>query len=222
MADLLRPKKKAKTENLSSITIGYLASRKGSRKAKDMTRIKILLDSGCAATLVNGDLISKLKTTADTKTKWTTKAGNFKTNRKCKIVFTMPALFENREVNWNCYVDDNSSKDCMYDLIIGRDLMHELGIDICFSTAEIKWDNASIPMQPTDKLADMNIDELEYELLFAHDPETTDAERIQNIIEHKYCPADLKEISQECALLNNEEKEQLYQSLDKFIYLMEL
>jgi hypothetical protein len=37
------------------------------------------------------------------------------------------------------------------DVIIGRDLIHEIGIDICFSAAEVRWDNASIPMQPVDK-----------------------------------------------------------------------
>ena len=145
-ADYRRPKKKLKVEHLSSITIGYLHSRKGSKKSRDVKRMKILLDSGCGATLINQSLIGKLKTTKEQKCKWKTKAGNFTTNRKCKIKFSLPALFENRDIDWNCYVDESSPTSCLYDLIIGRDLMHELGIDICFSTAEIKWDNASIAM----------------------------------------------------------------------------
>ena len=172
--------------------------------------MKILLDSGCGATLINKNLVEKLKTTKETKTKWKTKAGSFVTERKCKINFTLPALFEKREINWNCYVDESSSNSCLYDLIIGRDLMLELGIDICFSTAEIKWDNASIPMHPADKLDELNIDEFEQELLFTHDPDTTDAERIQNIVESKYCPADLRKISSECTLLENEQQEMLF------------
>ena len=83
-ADYRRPKKKLKVENLSSITIGYLHSRKGSEKARDIKRMKILLDSGCGATLINQSLIGKLKTTKEQKCKWKTKAGNFTTNRKCK------------------------------------------------------------------------------------------------------------------------------------------
>ena len=43
---------------------------------------------------------------------------------------------------------------------MGRDLMHEIGIDICFSAAEISWDNASIPMQPIEK----STEEFEQEL----------------------------------------------------------
>ena len=43
--------------------------------------------------------------------------------------------------------------------------MHEIGIDICFSVAEVRWDNASIPRQPVDKSAE----EFEQELLFTQD-----------------------------------------------------
>ena len=67
-AQLLRPKKKAKLEHLSSITIGYLATRDGSRKPKHWKRMKILFDSGCAATLVNHELVSNLRQTRDQKT----------------------------------------------------------------------------------------------------------------------------------------------------------
>ena len=66
-AELLRPKKKAKLAHLSSITLGYLASRKGSRKSKHWKRVRILLDSGCGATLINESLIKNLKTTKDKK-----------------------------------------------------------------------------------------------------------------------------------------------------------
>jgi hypothetical protein len=60
----------------------------------------------------------------------------------------------------------------------------EMNFDICFSAAEVRWDNASIPMRPIDK----STEEFEQELLFAQDPLTftTDAESIQNIVESKY------------------------------------
>jgi hypothetical protein len=215
-ADLRRPKKRAKVEHLSLVTIGYLNSRKGSEKLRDSKRMKILLDSGCGGTLINHHLIKKLKTTTEKKTKWKTKTGNFKTNKKCKVTFTLPALFENKEIDWNCYVDDSSPDTCLYDLIIGRDLMFELGIDICFSTAEIKWENASIPMVSVDSLHNLNIDRFEKELLYSQDPETTDAERIQNIVESKYCPADLRKIVENCDALDKKEKEKLFQLLSKF------
>ena len=146
-AELLRPRKRAKLEHLSSITIGYLILQKDSENTEDFTRLKILLDSGCAATLINHSVIRKLKTSKDKKTNWSTKGGNFSTSGKCLVNFTLPALHEHRVITWNCYVDNSDPKSCNYDLIIGRDLMLEIGIDLCFSNTEIRWDNASIPVQ---------------------------------------------------------------------------
>jgi glutamyl/glutaminyl-tRNA synthetase len=119
-------------------------------------------------------------------------------------------------------VDNSNPKSCYYDLIIERDLMLEIGIDLCFSNTEIRWDNASIPMQSADKLDKHLVDNFEKELLFAHDPVTTDAERIQNIVENKYCPADLNTIVKNCKVLDNSEKSTLLKLLSEFKhYLME-
>ena len=60
--------------------------------------------------------------------KWSTKAGDFKTTRKCDIEFTLPAFHENRVISCSAYVDESPYKESHYDMIIGRDLMHELGI----------------------------------------------------------------------------------------------
>ena len=198
-----------------------MASRKGSRKAKHWKRMRILLDSGCGATLINQSLLGDLKTKKDKKTKWTTKAGKFSTTKKCKVAFTLPAFHQHREIKWDCFVDESSPESSHYDMIIGRDLMHEIGMDIIFSKAEMVWDNASISMQSYDKLHEEFVDSFEQELMFAHDPTTTDAERIQNIVESKYCPADLRTIAEECNLLTSEEKEKLFHLLDKFEHLFD-
>lgn len=49
MAEILRPKKKAKTTDLSTITLGYLYSKRGIFKDRNHKRIKILFDTGCGA-----------------------------------------------------------------------------------------------------------------------------------------------------------------------------
>jgi hypothetical protein len=70
-------------------------------------------------------------------------------------------------------------------MIIGRDILHSLGINLLFDTAEISWDNAKIKMSNPEMLKGNWVDALEQEILYAHDPDTTDAERIQGIIESK-------------------------------------
>ena len=116
--------------------------------------MNILFDSGCAATLVNHELVKDLKQTRENKTKWRTKAGKFTTSNKCNITFKLPAFYEHREITWNCYVytTNNNTNNINYDLIIGRDLVHEIGINILFKDSLIEWDGATIPMQSSDKL----------------------------------------------------------------------
>jgi hypothetical protein len=88
--------------------------------------MRILLNSGCAATLINQNLAKTRTTPKEKRTKRTTNAGYFGTHRKCEITFTLPALHKHRQITWNCYVDASNAKSISYDLIIGRDLMHEM------------------------------------------------------------------------------------------------
>ena len=104
---------------------------------------------------------------------------------------TLPAFHENKIISFTAYVDESYEATGNYDMIIGRDLMHSLGINLLFDTAQITWDNASISMQPSQRLRADWVEELEQEILFAHDPSTSDAEWIHKIIDAKYCPADL-------------------------------
>jgi hypothetical protein len=101
-------------------------------------------------------------------------------------------------------------------MIIGRDIMHSLGINLLLDTAEIPWDNAKIHMQHPEMLKDNWVDALEQEILYAHDPDTTAAQRIQGIIESKNTPADLSKIVEECTHLKQAERRQLLHLLQKY------
>jgi hypothetical protein len=101
-------------------------------------------------------------------------------------------------------------------MIIGRDIIHSLGINLLFDTAEISWDNAKIHIQHPERLKDNWVDALEQEILYAHDPDTTDAERIQGILESKYTPADISKIVEECTHLEQSERRQLLHLLQKY------
>jgi hypothetical protein len=195
MAELLRPKKRTKAEELLTITIAYMKNKRLYQADQKQRLRGGLFDPGCGATLINKKFVRHWKKTEGKSTKWSTKGGSFKTKRKCEIEFTLPAYLENRMINCNAYVDESHHELSNYDMIIGRDLLHSLGINLLFDTAEISWDNAKIHMQPPSRTNGDWLDTMEQELLlYAHDPNTTDAERIQSIIESKYCPADLNKI----------------------------
>ena len=151
MADMLRPKKRAKTQNLSTITLGYLHSKRNSFKVKNIKRMKILFDTGCGATLIHHSLVENLKQKEDQPSNWSTKAGSFKTTRTCKINFTLPAFHEKRNISWTAFVDESDKLSSKYDMIIGRDLLGELGINFLFKEHLMEWDNATTPMQDPDQ-----------------------------------------------------------------------
>ena len=114
------------------------------------------------------------------------------------------------------YVDESDKRLNNYDMIIGRDLLTELGIDFLFSSGEMKWAQAIVPMRDPSQLQASEIDALENEIYSMHDPETTDAARIQSIIDVKYAPQDIDSIVEKCVDLTESERERLKKLLTKF------
>jgi len=216
-AQLLQQKAVAqKPKNVSTITLGYIHSRKGSKKPKHEKRLRILFDTGCGGTLINKKFVKDLKSQKVTGTTWSTKAGQFETNHKCKITFNLPEFHTGRDITWTAYVDESKSDLSRYDMIIGRDLLDELGMDFLFSQGLMVWDNASVPMRDPKWLKDKYIEEYAQEIHNMEDPETTEAERIQTILDGKYSPADLEQLVAECKHLTKEEQLKLLRLLQRF------
>ena len=215
-AQLLHPAKKQKRDHLSTITLAWINTHKGSLKSKHRKRLRVLLDSGCAATLVNSKFLKNLRKKRSTKTTWTTKAGAFTTTEKCKCTFTLPEFHQGREVKWSVYVDESASETSNYDMIIGRDLLEELGIDLVFSNHTMKWDNATVPMRNLSWFEDTKMSDKEEEVYSMHDPNTTEVERIQNILDMKYAPADLEAITEASDHLSTEDKRLLLNLLKRY------
>ena len=129
----------------------------------------------------------RLKQTDDKPSNWSTKAGSFKTTKTCKVHFTLPAFHDKHNISWTAFVDNTGKLTSRYDMIIGRDLISELGMTFCFDTLMMEWDNATTPMIDPCMFWEELIDDLEHEILFMHDPDTMEAERIQAILDAKYC-----------------------------------
>ena len=71
-------------------------------------------------------------------------------------------------------------------------------------------------MQDPDHFKEGNVDNFEQELFMMHDPETTEAERIQRIVDVKYSKADLKQEVKTIKNINEEERRRLLKLLEKF------
>ena len=118
-AELLRPKKKTKLEELSTVTLGYIKD-KHPDKTSQKQRLRVLFDSGCSSTMINKKFVRHWKKKLVDTVKWSTKAGSFKTKRSCEIEFTLPAFHEHRKILCNAYVDESHQESCNYDMRIGR------------------------------------------------------------------------------------------------------
>ena len=97
-----------------------------------------------------------------------------------------------------------------YDMIIGMDLMSELGIDILNSTHTIKWDEAEIPLRPRDSTLE--------DSYFIAEPEavTQATARLTQILDAKYEKADLKQVVKDVPELTAQEKSQLLKLLKAY------
>ena len=70
---------------------------------------------------------------------WQTQAGNITTNFKVKVDFTLPTLSATNFVTWKCHVDEYAKG--IYDMILVRYLLTELGLNLDFSEHVIEADD---------------------------------------------------------------------------------
>ena len=96
-------------------------------------------------------------------------------------------------------------------MIIGRDLIRFLGIDIHGSDMTIHWDDAAILWRDIDSTTN---DEL---TLSQHNaPFNSERKRMKRIIDAKYSKADIKTIAESSTYLDPQEINELYTLLKKY------
>ena len=105
----------------------------------------------------------------------------------------LPEFHENRDIQWTMFVDESESSSSIYDMIIVRDLLLELGIEFYFTNKTMTWDNASVLMKNQDYFYKENILKFQQEKKFMHNSDTTEVKRIQQTLGVKYAPANLED-----------------------------
>jgi transposase InsO family protein len=206
--------KKSKVKNLSPILFVGLQRSTGKKNRKTKTKfIKALVDTGASESIISLKAARGLPLSNKTETKkWSTAAGILQTSAKTKrIEFSLPELQSNRTIEKSFHVVGLDLKN--YDMIIGRDLITSLQLDIKGSDLSIKWDDAAIPWR--------NIDSTVKDIYLVEDrqsyqPIEQEMQRMTDILDAKYKKANLKEISQSADHLTNSEQKSLLQLLRKY------
>ena len=141
-------------------------------------------------------------------TVWNTTAGSFSTMAEAKVQFKLVEFKDNCTIEHKVHLANNLGR---YDMIMGRDLLSELGFIIDFQNQTTKWDEVTIDMKNIDSTF-----ETSYQM---EDPVDVQQQtsRVQTILDAKYEAADLEEIVQkDCSHLSTTEQDKLLQLLRKY------
>jgi hypothetical protein len=196
-------RKRQKTTDLRPVTVVHFATKNGSRR-KPVTLVA-LLDSGASLTLVSEKFAEGLKLKQSKQgSVWTMPAGKLKTNKVFTTQMSLPELHDNRVIEWTFHV---IPKTGAYDIIIGRDILHDLGFILDFDQSEVHWDHASIPFKDVTKdvMESFHVDE----------PEAAQESmsRVKRILDNDYGEADLHEVARAQTHLTQEEQGRLEELL---------
>jgi hypothetical protein len=84
-----------------------------------------------------------------------TKGGTFHTSSKFKMNFILNEFYENKVIEWTLHVNKTSGPH-RYNMIVGCDLMSQLGIILDFDGQTMTWDKSTIKMKEYEDLFDIN------------------------------------------------------------------
>ena len=197
-----RTRKRLKLDHLVPILYAQINIRKGGKPK--YRKLRTLLDTGASASVIASEFVNKLKLTKADSTEWNTAAGNFVTRGTCKIQLQLPELSPTATIHTKFHVHTGTLGN--YDLIIGRELLEELGIDILYSSQQVVWPTqyAELPMKPIDCTAT--------ESFFVQDPtnvQQLEVERMSSILDAKYSPANLEKVVNDVSTIGTEDKTKL-------------
>ena len=109
--------------------------------------VTILMDSGASALIIQESYVSKnnIITSKLSANKWSTMAGSFSTSRKAEITLKIPELNVTARTSAPFHM---TTKKSNYDVIFGRHLLRELGLQLDNQKNFIGWQEINILMKP--------------------------------------------------------------------------
>ena len=121
-------------------------------------------------------------------------------------------FFKHTSIEWNLHVDSTPGPH-HYDMILGCDIMNELGITLNFKDQTMTWDDSTINMKDPESLPDL-LDAVN-DFFWNNDQYKTEALqeasiRLQKILNAKYILADLDAVVQAWRHLTKDKKHQLH------------
>ena len=197
-SDLLNDVNKNKLKNGSKVeptpvTIATIWSGKKGRIPLH-EGLRVFVDTGCSHSLIVRKCCHKL--IPQKEKKYATGSGTLTTSSESKIQFSLPEFSDKKKITWTFSVVD--SKGLGYDIILGRDLLLDLKMEISFNKKTVSWEGIDIPMRDFNKLRRYTLNKKEFKAIIQGSSEplvTQEAtDRMIKILDSNYQKAELKEI----------------------------
>ena len=205
----------SKTKSPTPVTMGCIRRGKHGRKVKHQN-LRILLDSGCShSILAKKYATTKLKPNKQT---FATGGGDLNTEWESKNYFSLTEFSRSKIINWTFKVTD--SNDLGYDMVIGRDLMTRLKINLLFEQQIVQWEGTQVPMRDFRNIGKHKLTKSELNAIIqtVNEPIITQeaTDRMIRILDSHYEKANLREIAKGAKHLNQPQKDKLYKLLVKY------
>jgi hypothetical protein len=109
-------------------------------------------DAGASSSIILEAYTSApfIKTYDSNTTTWSTMGGKFTKTKTGFVTFSLPEFNLKKQISWEFHVDEHSESSSTYDMIMGRDLLGELGIIMNFNDHTVTWDTDTIPVKDRD------------------------------------------------------------------------
>ena len=189
--------------NIVPILFGNLIKNCRKRDQK----LRILLDSGANESIIHAPLVNKTRISKTDLNEWKTMAGKFTTNCITKTVITLPELSNSAQFTIKAHVAEAKTN---YDLIIGRDVLSQLGIILNFKERLITWNDAHVEMRTFD------VNQQDHFFIQDSKPVQESTNRMKKILDAKYEKADLYEVTKGLKYLSTEKQAKLRKLLRKY------
>jgi hypothetical protein len=141
------------------------------------------------------------------------------------VTFSFPEFNLKKQMcySWAFHVNDRSESSSTYDMIMGQDLLVELGIIMIFNDYTVTWHTDTIPMKDRDTCTLSSVEALIEVYLSTNQPQTLRDEysRATKILDAEYKPASLDDVIKTCENLHVEEQHQLKTLLQKYEHLFD-
>jgi hypothetical protein len=120
--------------------------------SKKYTTYLGLVDSGSSGSLINKDIVDNGNFVVQSQkkpTKWDTASGTLLTQGKVEIKqCCLPQFTRKQHIASTFHMFTKCSND-KYDIILDRDFLQAIGLDIRYSASQFTWDNISVAMVPS-------------------------------------------------------------------------